>query len=71
MTINGFRRGAPNVAYIGAAVTMTGTIFGPDGIAGDGLVDSEEVKPANDNAPNGWVDVPAREGKRLKLDAAE
>ena len=37
MTINGFRLGAPDIAYIGAGVTVKGAIVVPDAIIVDGV----------------------------------
>src|SRR6478672_4195522 len=41
MTINGFRLGAPDVAYIGAGVTVKGAIVVPDSIIVDGVVEGD------------------------------
>jgi cytoskeletal protein CcmA (bactofilin family) len=41
MTINGFRLGAPDIAYIGAGVTVKGAIVVPDAIIVDGVVEGD------------------------------
>ena len=38
---NGFRLGAPDIAYIGAGVTVKGAIVVPDAIIVDGIVEGD------------------------------
>ena len=45
MTINGFRLGAPDIAYIGAGVTVKGAIVVPDAIIVDGVVEGDVTAP--------------------------
>jgi predicted acyltransferase (DUF342 family) len=41
MSITGFRLGAPDIAYIGAGVTLKGAIVVPDSIIVDGVVEGD------------------------------
>src|SRR6476661_8803821 len=41
MSTTGFRLGAPDVAYIGAGVTVKGAIVVPDSIIVDGVVEGD------------------------------
>lgn len=53
MTINAFRMGAPNIAYIGAGVTVKGAIFVPDAIVVDGVVEGDVTAQSIRIGPTG------------------
>jgi cytoskeletal protein CcmA (bactofilin family) len=46
MTFKDFRLGAPNVAYIGAGVTVKGAIVVPEAIVVDGVVEGDVTAPS-------------------------
>lgn len=55
MTINAFRMGAPNIAYIGAGVTVKGAIFVPDAIVVDGVVEGDVTAQSIRIGPTGAI----------------
>jgi cytoskeletal protein CcmA (bactofilin family) len=55
MTINGFRLGAPNIAYIGAGVTVKGAIVVPDAIIVDGVVEGDVTAQSIRIGPSGAI----------------
>jgi cytoskeletal protein CcmA (bactofilin family) len=55
MTINGFRMGAPKIAYIGAGVTVKGAIFVPDAIIVDGVVEGDVTAQSIRIGPSGAI----------------
>jgi cytoskeletal protein CcmA (bactofilin family) len=55
MTVNGFRMGAPNIAYIGAGVTVKGAIFVPDAIVVDGVVEGDVTARSIRIGPSGAI----------------
>ena len=55
MTINGFRLGAPDIAYIGAGVTVKGAIVVPDAIVVDGVVEGDVTAQSIRIGPSGAI----------------
>jgi cytoskeletal protein CcmA (bactofilin family) len=55
MTINGFRPGAPNIAYIGAGVTVKGAIVVPETIIVDGVVEGDVTAQSILIGPSGAI----------------
>ena len=55
MTINGFRLGAPDIAYIGAGVTVKGAIVVPDTIVVDGVVEGDVTAQSIRIGPSGAI----------------
>jgi cytoskeletal protein CcmA (bactofilin family) len=55
MTINGFRLGAPDIAYIGAGVTVKGAIVVPDAIIVDGVVEGDVTAQSIRIGPSGAI----------------
>jgi hypothetical protein len=55
MTINGFRLGAPDIAYIGAGVTVKGAIVVPDVIVVDGVVEGDVTAKSIRIGPSGAI----------------
>lgn len=55
MTTKDFRLGAPNVAYIGAGVTVKGAIVVPDAIIVDGVVEGDVTAPSIRIGPSGTI----------------
>jgi cytoskeletal protein CcmA (bactofilin family) len=50
-----FRLGAPNVAYIGAGVTVKGAIVVPEAIIVDGVVEGDVTAPSIRIGPDGAI----------------
>ncbi|MGC1180545.1 MAG: polymer-forming cytoskeletal protein [Methyloceanibacter sp.] len=55
MSINGFRVGAPNIAYIGAGVTVKGAIVVPEIIVVDGIVEGDVTAQSIRIGPTGAI----------------
>lgn len=55
MTTKDFKLGAPNVAYIGAGVTVKGAIFVPETIVVDGVVEGDVTAPSIRIGPAGAI----------------
>jgi cytoskeletal protein CcmA (bactofilin family) len=55
MTINGFRLGAPDIAYIGAGVTVKGALVVPDAIIVDGVVEGDVTARSIRIGPSGAI----------------
>jgi hypothetical protein len=55
MTINRFRLGAPDIAYIGAGVTVKGAIVVPDAIIVDGVVEGDVTAQSIRIGPSGAI----------------
>jgi cytoskeletal protein CcmA (bactofilin family) len=55
MTMNGFRMGVPNIAYIGAGVTVKGAIVVPDVIVVDGIVEGDVTARSIRIGPTGGI----------------
>jgi cytoskeletal protein CcmA (bactofilin family) len=55
MTFNGFRLGAPDIAYIGAGVTVKGAIVVPDAIVIDGVVEGDVTAQSIRIGPAGAI----------------
>ena len=55
MTINGFRLGAPDIAYIGAGVTVKGAIVVLDAIVVDGVVEGDVTAQSIRIGPSGAI----------------
>lgn len=55
MTSKDFRLGEPNVAYIGAGVTVKGAIVVPDAIIVDGVVEGDVTAPSIRIGPSGII----------------
>jgi cytoskeletal protein CcmA (bactofilin family) len=55
MTINRFRLGAPEIAYIGAGVTVKGAIVVPDAIIVDGVVEGDVTAQSIRIGPSGAI----------------
>ena len=55
MTINGFRLGTPDIAYIGAGVTVKGAIVVPDAIVVDGVVEGDVTAQSIRIGPSGAI----------------
>ena len=55
MTINDFRLGAPDIAYIGAGVTVKGAIVVPDAIVVDGVVEGDVTAQSIRIGPSGAI----------------
>jgi cytoskeletal protein CcmA (bactofilin family) len=55
MTFKDFRLGAPNIAYIGAGVTVKGAIVVPEAIVVDGVVEGDVTAPSIRIGPAGAI----------------
>jgi cytoskeletal protein CcmA (bactofilin family) len=55
MMNNGFRLGAPGIAYIGAGVTVKGAIVVPDAIIVDGVVEGDVTAQSIRIGPSGAI----------------
>jgi len=55
MTDETFRLGAPNIAYIGAGVTVKGAIVVPEAIIVDGVVEGDVTAPSIRIGPDGAI----------------
>ena len=55
MTINGFRLGTPDIAYIGAGVTVKGAIVVPDAIVVDSVVEGDVTAQSIRIGPSGAI----------------